>query len=177
MNKVLYPGSFDPITKGHTNIIEQASLLFDEVIIAIMHNEQKRTPLFTLTERMEIVKELYKNRKNIKVVTAVGATVDVALHYGCKGMVRGLRGVSDFDKELELASINRKLSNEQINTICLFSDEPFKYISSSMVKEIYKLGKDITAYVPKNVKKQMDKKLKYKKGVQNGKEYDRPTHT
>lgn len=165
MSKVLYPGSFDPITKGHINIIEQASLLFDEVIIAVMPNSQKQNSLFTLTERVEIIKKIYKNRKNIKVVTAEGATVDLALHYGCKGMVRGLRGVSDFDKELELASINRKLSKEQINTICLFADEPFKYISSSMVKEIYKLGKDISAYVPIIVKEQMDKKLKHKKGV------------
>lgn len=158
MNKVLYPGSFDPITKGHMNIIEQASELFDEVVIAVMQNSTKKG-LFTINERVEIITELYKNSQNIKIVTSSGATVDLANLCDCKAMIRGLRGVSDFDEEIQLASINKKISNPKVNTVCLFADEPYKYISSSMVKEVFSLGKDITDYVHPLVKNKLEQKL------------------
>ncbi len=160
MTKVLYPGSFDPITKGHMNVIEQASELFDEVVVAVMKNEAKRNPFFTIEERMKLIEEIYEGKTNIKVVTGEGATVDIASLYECKAMVRGLRGVTDFDEEIQLASINKKISNERINTICLFADEPYKYISSSMVKGIFKLGKDIKDYVDPTIKEAMEEKQK-----------------
>ena len=97
MTRVLYPGSFDPITKGHMNIVEQACELFDEVVIAILQNPQKKTGFFTIDERLEIIKELYKKMINVKVVAATGAAVDVALLNECKAIVRGLRGLSDYD--------------------------------------------------------------------------------
>ena len=109
MTKILYPGSFDPITKGHMNIIEQASNLFDEVIIAVLQNPTKKNGLFTLEERFEIIKELYKNIDNIKVVTGNGASVDIALLYQCKAIIRGLRSLSDYDYEVGLQQINKDI--------------------------------------------------------------------
>ena len=155
MTKVLYPGSFDPITKGHMNIIEQASDLFDEVIIAVMQNPSKKNGLFTLEERMEIIKELYKNMNNVRVVSSSGATVDVALLYECKAIVRGLRSFSDYDYEVQLQQMNRDISNNRINTICLFTDREYQFLSSSMVKEVFNLNKDILSYVDPIVEKRM----------------------
>ena len=155
MTKVLYPGSFDPITKGHMNIIEQASDLFDEVIIAVMQNPSKKNGLFTLEERMEIIKELYKNMNNVRVVSSSGATVDVALLYECKAIVRGLRSFSDYDYEVQLQQMNKDISNNKINTICLFTDREYQFLSSSMVKEVLNLDKDISRYVDPIVQERM----------------------
>ena len=155
MNKVLYPGSFDPITKGHMNIINQASNLFDEVVIAILINPSKKTSMFSLEERLEILKELYKSNNKIKVVSGTGAAVDIAILNECKAIVRGLRGLSDYDYEVQLAQINKDISNDQVNTICLFADKEYQFISSSMVKEVFNLNKDIDKYVDPIVKEKM----------------------
>ena len=160
MTKVLYPGRFDPITKGHMNIIEQASNLFDEVIIAVLQNPTKKNGLFTLEERFEIIKELYKNIDNIKVVTGTGASVDIAMLYQCKAIIRGLRSLSDYDYEVGLQQINKDISINQVNTICLFADKDYQFISSSIVKELLNLDKDISHYVDPYV----NKKLSLKKG-------------
>ena len=109
MTKVLYPGSFDPITKGHMNIIEQASNLFDEVIIAVLQNQSKKDGFFTLEERIEIIKKIYSKRHNIKVVLGSGAAVDIAILYGCSAIVRGLRSLSDYDYEVQLAQVNKDI--------------------------------------------------------------------
>ena len=158
MMKVLYPGSFDPITFGHMNIIEQSCDLFDEVIIAVMHNSQKNS-MFTLEERVELICNLYKNNPKVKVVSSSGATVDLAVQYDCKAIVRGLRSLSDFEYEIQLCQINKQLSKNKINTISLFADNNFENISSSMVKEILSLGKDVSEYVHPSVKEAMQKKL------------------
>ena len=155
MNKVLYPGSFDPITKGHMNIIDQASNLFDEVVVAILVNPSKKTSMFTLEERLEILKELYKDNNKIKVTCGNGAAVDIAILNECKAIVRGLRGLSDYDYEVQLAEINRDISNGQINTVCLFADKDYQFISSSMVKEVFNLNKDVDKYVDTVVKEKM----------------------
>ena len=97
MTKILYPGSFDPLTKGHMNIIDQASDLFDEVVIAVLSNPLKKNGFFTLEERLEMIKELYEYRDNISVISGIGASVDIAMLHGCKAMIRGLRGLSDYD--------------------------------------------------------------------------------
>ena len=156
--RVLYPGSFDPITKGHMNIIEQASELFDEVVVAVMQNPSKREGMFTLEERMEIIKELYHRMNNIKVIAATGAAVDVAMLNECKAIIRGLRSLSDYDYEVQLQQINKDISNNKVNTVCLFADKDYQFISSSMVKEVFKLDKDISNYVDSVVQKQMIKK-------------------
>ncbi len=155
MAKVLYPGSFDPITKGHMNIIEQSLDLFDEVVVAVMHNPAKKNSFFTAEERVEIIKELYKDNPNVTVVTAEGATVDVALDNDCKAIVRGLRSLTDFDYEVGLQQINKDLTDGKVNTVCLFADKDYQFISSSMVKEVFGLKKDISKYVAPLVKKKM----------------------
>ena len=154
MTKVLYPGSFDPITKGHMNIIEQSCNLFDEVIIAILNNS-KKTPMLTREERLEMIKELYKYRENIKVILGEGASVDVALSNNCVAIVRGLRGLSDYDYEVQLQQINKDISNNRVNTICLFADKDYQFISSSIVKEVLSLDKDISRYVDPIVERRL----------------------
>lgn len=159
MNRVLYPGSFDPITKGHMNVIEQASDLFDEVVVAVLVNPSKKNSFFTVSERLEMVKELYKKVKNIKVIASEGAAVDIATLYECKAIVRGLRSLSDYDYEVQLSQINKDISNNQVNTVCLFADKEYQFISSSVVKEVFALGKDISKYVDPLVEESMVKKL------------------
>ena len=155
MTRVLYPGSFDPITKGHMNIILQASSLFDEVVVAVMQNSLKKTCLFTLKERLEIIEEIYKNINNVKVIIGSGASVDVALDNDCQAIVRGLRGLSDFDYEMQLAQVNRDMSNDKINTICLFANSELTSVSSSAVREVFGLGKDVSKYIDPIVEKRM----------------------
>ena len=155
MTKVLYPGSFDPITKGHMNIVEQASDLFDEVVIAIMQNPLKKNGFFTIEERLEIIKKLYQKKNNIEVITASGAAVDVAMLYECRAIIRGLRSLSDYDYEVQLQQINKEISANQVNTICLFADKDYQFVSSSMVKEVFNLEKDIANYVDPLVQDKM----------------------
>ena len=155
MTKVLYPGSFDPITKGHMNIIEQASNLFDEVIVAVMQNPLKKTGLFTLEERVEIIKELYQKVDNVKVILGSGASVDVALLNECKAIIRGFRSLSDYDYEVQLQQLNKEISNNMVNTVCLFADKEYQFVSSSMVKEVLNLDKDISRYVDPIVRERM----------------------
>ena len=155
MTKVLYPGSFNPMTKGHMNIVEQASDLFDEVIIAVMQNPLKKSGLFTLEERMEIIKELYQRMNNVKVISASGAAIDVALLNECKAIIRGLRSLSDYDYEVQLQQMNKEISGNKVNTICLFADKEYQFVSSSMVKEVLNLDKDISKYVDPIVQERM----------------------
>ena len=164
MTKVLYPGSFDPITNGHMNIVEQAANLFDEVIIAILNNLLKKNSLFTIEERLEMIKKLYKKMDNVKVIIGEGATVDVAILHECKAIIRGLRSLSDFDFEIQLQQINKEISDNKINTICFFADKEYQFVSSSMVKEAFNLNKDISKYVPDLVRKKM---------IQNGVYYEK----
>lgn len=155
MTIVLYPGSFDPITKGHMNIVEQASDLFDEVIIAVMQNPLKKSGLFTIEERMEIIKELYQRMNNVRVISASGAAVDVALLNECKAIIRGLRSLSDYDYEVQLQQMNKEISDNKVNTICLFADKEYQFVSSSVVKEVLNLDKDISRYVDPIVRERM----------------------
>lgn len=159
MTRVIYPGSFDPLTKGHMNIIEQSANLFDEVIIAVLKNESKKENFFTIEERINMIKKIYKDNKKIKVITGL-ATIDLALENNCNAIIRGLRSITDFDYEIGLKEINYKLSNKKINTICLFADNKYNYISSSIVKELFRLNKNIEEYVSPIIKKRMEEKIK-----------------
>lgn len=155
MRKVLYPGSFNPITKGHMNIIEQASCLFDEVVVAVMSNSLKKQCLFSLEERLYIIREIYVNYDNVNVIIGSGAAVDVAMENECQAIVRGIRGLSDFDYEMQIAQINRDISNDRVNTICLFANPELIRVSSSAVREVFNLGKDVSKYVDDVVKVKM----------------------
>lgn len=158
MTKVLYPGSFDPITKGHMDIIDKASKMFDEVIVAVLHNPNKTNSFFTIDERTNLIKDLYKDYGNIKVISSTKACVDVALEYNLQIIIKGLRNTIDFEYEREMAEINKDISNNKINTICLFADKEYQFISSSVVKEIFHLNKDISKYVHSLVKERMESK-------------------
>ena len=161
MTKVLYPGSFDPITKGHMNIVNQACDLFDEVVIAILKNPNKKNYFFTGEERLEIIKEIYKDNPNVKVVLSdKKAAVDVALENNCNGIVRGLRSVTDFEYEIGLSQINKEISNDLVNTICLFADSNYQFISSSVVRELVFLDKDVSRYVDDIVLEKIGEKKK-----------------
>lgn len=160
MKKAFYAGSFDPITKGHLNVINQASNLFDEVVVAIMQNSSKKEPFFTLEERVELVKKTVEDIDNVTVITGSGTAVKLAKLYECQAMIRGLRGVTDFDSEIQLATTNRKLSKREISTICLFPDQEYQYISSSVVRELFSLNEPIDDYVEPVVEAAMVKKYK-----------------
>lgn len=161
MTRVIYPGSFDPITKGHMNIISQAASLFDEVVVAVLSNSSKKNSMFTVEERLSMIKELYKDFSNIEVVLGSGATVDIAMLHNCKAIVRGLRSLSDYDYEVQLQQINKDISDSIINTVCFFADSEFQFVSSSMVKEVFNLGKDISKYVDPIVLEKVLTKRKY----------------
>ena len=155
MTSVLYPGSFDPITKGHMNIISQASELFDEVIVAVLQNPLKINGMFSIEERVAMIQHLYEKYQKVKVVTGSGATADLALLYDCKAIIRGLRSFSDYDYEVSLSQINKDISNGRVNTNCLFADQEYQFVSSSAVKQVFSLDKDISKYVDHYVQKQM----------------------
>ena len=137
------------------SIVSQASVLFDEVVIAVMHNPLKKSGLFTLEERIEIIKELYDKINNVKVIIGSGAAVDVAILNDCKAIIRGLRSLSDYDYEVSLQQINKEISDNKVNTICLFADREYQFVSSSMVKEVFNLNKDISRYVDPIVNEKM----------------------
>jgi len=158
MVRGLYPGSFDPITKGHMDIIKQASDLFDEVIVAVMQNPNKNNGFFSIEERYSLVSNLCNELNNVRVIIGNGAAVDVALSNDCKVLIRGLRSLSDYDDEVQLCQTNKEISNGKINTICFFADGKYQFISSSKVRSVFALDKDISNYVEPEVQKKMIKK-------------------
>lgn len=158
MKRVFYPGSFDPMTKGHMNIVSQASELFDEVIIAIMNNSSKKTPFFTFEERFEQIQKLYEHAENVKVVMGSGAAVDLAILYECSAIVRGLRGLSDYDYKVQLRQLNKDFSDDAMNTVFLFADKDYQFISSTAVKEAFYLDKRIDRYVDPSIESAMREK-------------------
>ena len=155
MTRVLYPGSFDPVTKGHMNIIEQAAGLFDEVVIAVMHNPLKKTSFFAADERLDMIQELYGRMNNIKAVSASGTAADAAALHGCRAIIRGLRSLSDYDYEVQLHQINNDISEGSVSTVCLFADSEYQFVSSSVVIELFSLGKDIAKYAAPLVRERM----------------------
>lgn len=158
MKKAFYAGSFDPITKGHENVIRQASEVFDEVVVAVMQNSSKKTSFFTLEERKALAEEICKDIENVEVVQAEGTAVRLAKLYECQALIRGLRGVTDFEDEIRQATANRKIINREISTVCFFPDQEYQYISSSTVKELFGLKESISDYVQPIVEQAMVKK-------------------
>lgn len=145
MRRAIYPGSFDPVTNGHLDIIERARTLFDEVIVAVAVNDQKQ-PLFELAERERMLADAI-TPKGVRVAAMSGLLVEFARNEGANAIIRGLRAISDFEFEFQMALMNRKLDN-QIETIFLMPKEEFTYLSSRIVKEIARLGGDVSSFVP-----------------------------
>jgi pantetheine-phosphate adenylyltransferase len=157
MRTAVYPGSFDPLTNGHLDVIERAAKLFDRVIVAIAINESKN-PLFTLSERRELVSRAIEPLPNVEADTFTGLLVDYVEHRSGQAIIRGLRAVSDFEFEFQLALMNRKL-NERVETIFMMPKDTYTFLSSRIVKEIARLGGDVTAFVPPHVQDALTKKL------------------
>jgi pantetheine-phosphate adenylyltransferase len=147
MRTVIYPGSFDPLTNGHLDVIQRATKLFDRVVVAVAKNDGKQ-PLFTLDERLALVKEAVRNLPHVEYVQRRGA----------QAIVRGLRAVSDFEFEFQMALMNRKL-NERIETIFMMPKDTYTLLSSRIVKEIARLGGDVSAFVPAHVRTALVGKL------------------
>lgn len=142
----IYPGSFDPITNGHLDLIERAARLFDRLIVAILRNEGKE-PLFTAEERVEMLRQVLRDYANVEVDSFEGLLVDYAARRGAGVIVRGIRAVSDYEYELQMALMNRRLA-PQIETVFLMAGEAYSFISSRLVKEVASLGGDISGLVP-----------------------------
>lgn len=153
----IYPGSFDPITKGHLDIITRASRVVDELVIGVLENSEKH-PMFTANERVELIKEAVKDIPNIKVEAFGGLTVDFAKKHGARVLVRGLRAVTDFDYELQIAQTNHKICPE-LDTIFFTTSVEYSYLSSSIVKELAKYKSNIEPFVPANVCKAINDKF------------------
>ena len=153
----LYPGSFDPITNGHLDLIARGSRFFDKLIVAILRNEEKRA-LFSVDERIEMLREVVKGFPNVKVASFNGLLVDYAAQAGANVILRGIRAVSDYEYELQMALMNRRLRPE-IETVFLMAGEAHSFISSRLVKEVIRLGGNISGLVPGSVESRLRKRL------------------
>ena len=149
----IYPGSFDPLTNGHLDLIHRGSLIFDELIVSILHNPEK-DPLFTLEERIGMLKEFTSHMENVRVDTFGGLLVDYARQVGAKALLRGIRAISDYEYELQMALMNRKLFPE-LETVFMMPAVSYSYVSSRLVKEIAHLGGSVTGLVPKAVEERL----------------------
>jgi pantetheine-phosphate adenylyltransferase len=156
-NTVIYPGTFDPITLGHIDLVERATHLFDHIVIAIADNQQK-APLFSLAERINLIKEVFSKNNNIEVVGFNGLVVDLAKQRKANIILRGLRVVSDFDYEFQMASMNRTLLPE-LETVFLMPSEKYTYISSTLVREVALAKGDVSRFVPPIVEKVLQEKM------------------
>ena len=153
----IYPGSFDPLTNGHLDIIHRAAKLADHLTIAILNNSSKQ-PLFSVEERLSMIRESTSNISNVEVDSFSGLLVDYAAKRSANGIIRGIRAISDYEIELQMALINRRLRPET-ETLFLMAGEEFSFISSRMIKEIITLGGDVSAFVPPVVLKRLREKL------------------
>jgi pantetheine-phosphate adenylyltransferase len=162
MRIAIYPGSFDPLTNGHLDVAQRAAKLFDRVIVAVAKNESKN-PLFTLEERKALVKQAVAHLPNVRTDSFDGLLVEYVAARKAKAIVRGLRAVSDFEFEFQLALMNRKL-DEHIETIFMMPKDTYTFLSSRIVKEIARLGGDVSSFVPAHVQTALLKKLKQHPG-------------
>ena len=157
MRTVVYPGSFDPITNGHLDVVQRAAKMFDRVILAVARNEGKK-PLFSLTERKEMAQAAIAHIGNVSVETFEGLLVEYVVQHQACAVVRGLRAVSDFEFEFQLALMNRKL-NESVETVFLMPKDSYSFLSSRLVKEVARLGGDVAQFVPAEVVAALRRKL------------------
>ncbi len=153
MRYAIYPGSFDPVTNGHIDIIKRSLKIFDNVYVSVIENPEK-DPFFSLEDRVQMIKEYFNDKKNVVVESFDGLLVDYAKKKNVSAVIRGLRAVSDFDYEFQMALTNLKMYPD-METIFIMTAGEYSYLSSSLVKQIAKRGGDISAFVPKNVEKKL----------------------
>ncbi len=153
----VYPGSFDPLTNGHVDIIERGARLFDRIIVAVLVNSDKR-PLFSVDERVETAREVFRNRPKVEVDAFEGLLIDFARQRKASAIVRGLRAVSDFEFEFQMALMNRRLAPD-IETVFMMPAEAYTYISSRLVREVYALGGAVQGLVPEAVEARLGRKF------------------
>ncbi|MBM4172342.1 MAG: pantetheine-phosphate adenylyltransferase [Ignavibacteria bacterium] len=160
MKKVIYPGTFDPVTNGHIDIVQRASDLFDQIIVTVAKNPTK-TALFSVEERLEMLKEVLKDFQNVLVDSFDGLVVEHAKQVGAVGIIRGLRAVSDFEYEFQMALMNRKLDSE-IATILLMPHARYTYLNSTIIRNLAQFHGNVSEFVPPIVEKKLKEKFGYK---------------
>ena len=153
----IYPGSFDPVTNGHLDLIERGSLIFDQLIVAVLHNVEK-DPLFSMDERIAMLKEFTSHIENVRIDTFGGLLVDYAKQVNARAILRGIRAISDYEYELQMALMNRKL-NPELETVFMMPAVSYSYVSSRLVKEIARLNGSVTGLVPKAVEERLRDKV------------------
>ena len=159
MKSVLYPGSFDPFTNGHLDLVMRASQLFDRVVVAVGINSAKN-PMFSVEERKKLIAESCRALRGVEVASFEGLLVDSLEAFDVQAILRGLRAFSDFEYELQMAHMNARLFKDKVETIFLMTQPEYSFISSSMMKEVRSLGGNVEGLVPDKILKCMDKKLK-----------------
>ena len=157
----IYPGTFDPVTYGHIDLIKRASYIFSQVIVAVARHTPK-TPLFTVDERIQMLKDVTKGMKTVSIEPFEGLVTDFAREHKSKVLVRGLRMLSDFEYEFQMALTNRRIA-EKIETVFLMPSEHYSFLSSTLLKEAASLGADVSSFVPKIIEKKLRERLKRKK--------------
>ena len=155
--KVIYPGTFDPLTNGHLDLIARGAKIVDELVVAILRNSDKGEPLFTVAERLEMISAEIQGYKNVSVTTFDGLLVDFARAQGAKAVLRGIRALTDYEYEFPMAMMNRKL-DPNLETLFMMPTEQYTYVSSRLIKGVFKLGGDVTELVPPLVMERMKKK-------------------
>ena len=158
MRTAVYPGSFDPITNGHLDIIRRASRIYDKVIVGVLNNPNKKTPMFSVEERIEMINSVTEDIPNVEVDSFTGLLVDFAKANDAQVIVKGLRTVADFEYELQMALLNKAL-NPEYETVFLMTDTKYSYISSSMVKELAGFKGNLTGLVPEKIIDRIKKKI------------------
>jgi pantetheine-phosphate adenylyltransferase len=155
--RAIYPGSFDPLTNGHLDLIERGSKIFDELIVSVLRNTEK-DPLFTVSERLEMLQQMVRQYENVRVEAFEGLLVDYAMQKKAKAVLRGIRAISDYEYELQMALMNRKLE-PQLETVFMMPAETYSYLSSRLVKEIFRLGGSVRGLVPEVVEQRLREKF------------------